>query len=109
MEELYTVSKNKFRLILGIRELTQWKPLEFKTRHNRIASSTLCWKPHLNNNPNKNTNPIFSTGSPPQPCPSEEKQKTNKNSVQMSPYMKLTQTTEPNLGEQKPKQERFQP
>ena len=33
--------------------------------------------------------------------PSEEKQ-TNKNSAQISPYTKLTQTTGPILGEQKP-------
>ena len=37
-----------------------------------------------------------------QPCPSEEKQ-TNKNSAQISPYMKLTKTTGPALGGQKPK------
>ena len=36
-----------------------------------------------------------------QPCPSEEKQ-TNKNSAQISPYTKLTQTTGPTLGGQKP-------
>ena len=41
-----------------------------------------------------------------QPCPSEEKQtnkQTNKNSAQILTYMKLTQTTGPNLGGQKPK------
>ena len=42
-----------------------------------------------------------------QPCPSEEKQteekKKKKPSPQISPYMKLTQTTGPNLGGQKPK------
>ena len=37
-----------------------------------------------------------------QPCPSEEKQ-TNKNSAQISPCRKLTQTTGPILGGQKPK------
>jgi len=37
-----------------------------------------------------------------QPCPPEEKQ-TTKNSAQISPYMKLTQTTGPTLGVQKPK------
>ena len=37
-----------------------------------------------------------------QPCPSEEKQ-TNKNSVQISLYKKLTQTTGPTSGGQKPK------
>ena len=41
-----------------------------------------------------------------QPCPSEEKQtnkQTNKNSAQISPYKKLTQTTGPTLGGQEPK------
>ena len=37
-----------------------------------------------------------------EPCPSEEKQ-TNKNSAQISSYTKLTQTTGPTLGGQKPK------
>ena len=37
-----------------------------------------------------------------QPCPSEEKQ-TNKNSAQISPYKKLTKTTGPTFGGQKPK------
>ena len=37
-----------------------------------------------------------------QPCPSEGKQ-TNKNSAQISPYIKLTQTTGPALEGQKPK------
>jgi len=36
-----------------------------------------------------------------QPCPSEEKE-TNKNSAQISPYTKLTQTAGPTLGGQKP-------
>ena len=60
--------------------------------------------PHLNNKQNKNTNPIISRQDYhlTQPCPSEEKQ-TNKNSAQISPYRKLTQTTGPTLGGQKPK------
>ena len=37
-----------------------------------------------------------------QPCTSEEKQ-TNKNSAQISPHTKLTQTTGPTLGGQIPK------
>ena len=40
-----------------------------------------------------------------QPCSSEEKQ-TNRNSAQISPYTKLTQTTGPTLGGQK--EERIQ-
>ena len=61
---------------------------------------------HLNNKQNKNTNPVISRQDYhlTQPCPSEEKQ-TNKqkNSAQISPYTKLTQTTERTLGGQKPK------
>ena len=72
------------------------------------TSSTPCRTPHLNNKQNKNTNQITSiqdyhlTPS----CPSEEKQtnkQTNKNSAQISPYMKLTETTGPTLGGQKSK------
>ena len=60
--------------------------------------------PHLNNKQNKNTNSIISRQvyHLTQPCPSEEKQ-INKNSPQISPYTKLTQTTGPTLGGQKPK------
>jgi len=60
--------------------------------------------PHLKNKQNKNTNPTISRQDYhlTQPCPSEEKQ-TNKNSAQISPYAKITQTTGPNLGGQKPK------
>ena len=44
----------------------------------------------------KNKNPVISRQDChlTQPCPSEEKQ-TNKNSAQISPYKKLTQTTGP--------------
>ena len=63
--------------------------------------------PHLNNKQNKNTNQIISRQDYhlTQPCPSEEKQtnNNNKNSAQITPYMKFTQTTGPNLGGQKPK------
>jgi len=60
--------------------------------------------PHLNNKQNKNRKPVISRQEHPltQPCQSEEKQ-TNKNSAQISPYTKLTRTTESTLGEQKPK------
>ena len=68
------------------------------------TSSTLCRTPHLNNKQNKNTNPIISRQvcHLTQPCALEEKQ-TNKNSAQISLYAKLTQTTGPTLGRQKPK------
>ena len=63
--------------------------------------------PHLNNKQNKNTNPIISKQDYhlTQPCPSEEKQTNEKKkfSAQISPYTKLTQTTGPNLGGQRPK------
>ena len=64
--------------------------------------------PHLNNTQNKNTNPIISKQDYHliQSCPSEEKQ-TNENSAQISPYSKLTQTTEPTLEGQKPKGRTF--
>ena len=60
--------------------------------------------PHLNNKQNKNTNQIISRQDYhlTQPCPSGEKQ-TNENSAQISPCTKLTQTTGPTLGGQKPK------
>ena len=70
----------------------------------------LCKMPHLNNKQNKNTNPIIRRQDYhlTQPCPSEEKQTNNNNnnkkhSTQISPYKKLTQTTGPTLGGQKPK------
>ena len=68
--------------------------------------------PHVNKkqkiqttNKQKNTNPIISRQDYCfiQPCPSEEKQ-TNKNSAQISANTKLTQTTGPNLGGQKPEE-----
>ena len=74
---------------------------EYKIWHHPTTSSTLCRMPHLNN---KNTKQIISRHNYQliQPCPSEEKQ-THKNSAQVSPYTKLTQTTGPTLGGQKPK------
>ena len=64
--------------------------------------------PHLNNKQNKNTKPVISRQDYhlTQPCPSEEKQtnkERNKNSAQIPPYRKLTQTIGPTLGGQKPK------
>ena len=59
-------------------ELTQRKPLEYKTQHHPTTSSTLWRTPHPNNK-QKNTNPVISRQDYhlTQPCPSEEKQ-TNK-------------------------------
>ena len=73
-----------------------------QTQHHPTTSSTLCRMPHLNNKQNKNTNPAISRHvyHLNQPCPSEEKQtnkQASKNSAQISPYKKLTQTTGPTL------------
>ena len=56
-------------------ELTQRKPLEYKTRHHPTTSSTLCSTTHLNNKQNKNTNQIISRQDHhlTQCCTSEEK------------------------------------
>ena len=60
-------------------ELTQRKPLEYKSRHHPTSNCTLRRTPHLNNNQNKNTNPIINRKDYhfTQCCPLEEKQ-TNK-------------------------------
>ena len=91
-------------------ELTQKKPHEYQTWYRPTTNSTLCRPPHLNNKQNKNANEIISRQGYhlTQPCPSEEKQ-TNKNSAQVSPYTKLTQTTGPTLEGRKQKEERIQP
>ena len=85
-------------------ELTQRKPLEYKTWHHPTTSSTLWRTPHLNHKQNKNTNPIISKQDYhfTHPCALEEKQ-MNKNSAQISPYTKLTQATGPTSEWQKPK------
>ena len=56
------------------------KPLEYKTQHHPITSSTLCKKPHLNNKQNKNTNLIISRQDYhlTQPSSSEENKQANK-------------------------------
>ena len=99
-EETGKVPEKEFRLMI----VKMIKSLENKTRPHSTTSSTPCRTPHLNNKQNKNTNPIISTQDYQltQPCPSEEKQ-TNKNSAQISPYTKLTQTTGPTLGRQNSK------
>ena len=83
-------------------ELTQKKPLEYKTRHHPATSSILCRMSHLNRKQNKNTNPVISRQDCHliQPRHLEEKQ-INKNSAQVSPCRKLAQTTGPTLGGQK--------
>ena len=76
-------------------ELTQKKPLEYKTWHHPTTSSTLCRMPYLNNKQSKNTNPIISKQDYhlSQPCPSEGKQvnkQTNKNSTNLTLYEAYT-------------------
>ena len=90
--------------------LTQRKPLGYKTQHHPATSSALCRTPRLSNKQNRSTRPTISRQGDPltQPCPSEEKQ-AGKNSAQISPYTKLTQTTWPTLGGKKPNEERIQP
>ena len=53
----------------------------------------------------KNTNPIISRQDYyfTQPCPSEQKQTNKQKFEQISPCTKLTHTTGPTLGGQKPK------
>ena len=61
-------------------ELTQRKPLQYKTQHHPTTSSTLCRMVHLNKKENKNTNPIISRQDYhlTQPYPSEEKQRNKR-------------------------------
>jgi len=59
--------------------------------------------PHLNNKQNKNTNPVISRQNYHLSLADQRKNKQTKNSAQISPYTKLTQTTGPTLGGQKPK------
>ena len=85
------------------KETTWIQDLASPNRH-----STLWRMPHLNNNnKNKNTDPIISRQNYrlTQPCPSEEKQ--TKTQHKSHPIHKLTQTTGPTLGGQKPKGRRY--
>ena len=79
-----------------------------ETWQNPTTSSSLCGTPHLNNKQTKKYKPNHQqTGLAPHSAwPSEEKQaskQTKKNSAQISPYRKLTQTTRPTLGRKKQK------
>ena len=89
------------------------KPLEYKTQHHPTTSS----------NPVKDTSSKQQTeqkykpnhqkaGLPPHsalPIKRKTNKQTNKNSAQISPYMKLTQTTGPTLEGRNQKEERIQP
>ena len=74
-------------------ELTQRKPLKYKTRHHPTTNSILCWMPHLSNRQNKNTYPIINRQDYhlTQPCSSEEKQ-TNKQKLSTNLTLYKTST-----------------
>ena len=80
---------------------TQRKPLEYKTRHHPTTSSTLCRTPHLSNKRKIQTQ--SSVDRITISLSLAYNKKPNKNSAQISPYTKLTQTTGPTLGGKKPK------
>ena len=66
--------------------------------------------PHLNKKQNKNSNPVISRQDYhlPQPLAHQRKNKqTNKNSAQISPYKKLTETTGPHLEWRNQKKKEF--
>ena len=69
------------------------QPLVYKTCHYPTGRSTLCRTPHQNKKQDKNTNQIISRQDYhlTQPIIGEKK----KNSAQVSPYVKLTETTAP--------------
>ena len=76
-----------------------------------LASSKHQYYPVQDASSKQQTKPKYKpkhqqTGLPPQsalPIRGKTNKETNKNSAQISPYMKLTQTTGPNLGGWKPK------
>ena len=80
------------------------KPPEYKICHHPTTSSTLCGTFHQSNN---NNNKIQTQSSADRITTSlslsyQRKNKQRKeNSAQISPYMKLAQTTESSLGGQK--------
>ena len=94
------INPREYQVVRTHKNKTTW----ITDQYHLTTSSTLGRTPCLNNKQNKNTNPVISRQyyHLTQPCPSEEKQ-TNKNSAQISLYVKLIQTTRPTLGGQKPK------
>ena len=77
------------------------KPLEYKTQHHPTTSSTLQdasskQQTKQKYKPNHQQTGLLSLAH-------QRKTNKQKNSAQISPYMKLTQTTGPTLGGQKPK------
>ena len=72
------------------------------------ASPNHQWHPVQDTSPKQQTKQKYKpnhqqTGLPPHSALTSEEKQTNKNSAQISPYKKLTQTTGPTLGGQKPK------
>ena len=110
---VYGVAQGRTRLkrLSSSSSSTERKPLEYKTRHHPTTSSTPCRMPHLNNNQNQNTSPVFSRQDHHLSFAHQRKNKKGKqkgkekqkSSAQISPCMKLTQTTGPNLGGQNQK------
>ena len=104
-------------------ELPQRKLLEYNTWHHPTTSSKMCKKPHLNDKQqtNKKYKPNHQQTGLPVCCQDSLSLalltasavritsalpiwgKTNRNSAQISPYMKLTQTIGPILGGNKSK------
>ena len=69
--------------------------------------TTVCRMPHLSHKQNKNTDQIISRRDY-HPLANQRKNKqANKNAAQISFYMKLTQTTGPNLGGQTKRKKEF--
>ena len=86
-------------------ELTQREPLEYKTLHHPTTSSThagcLIW---TTNKTKIQTQSSADGSTISLSLAYQENKQTNKNSAQISPYMKLTQATGPILGGKKPKE-----
>ena len=81
--------------------MPQRKALEYKTQHHPTISNTLCRMLHPHKQ-NKTTNQISSSRIPTSFGLAQERKnkQTKKYSAQISPYMKITQTTGPTLGGQ---------
>ena len=89
----------EYQIVLTSTKETNW----VQDQATPTTSSTLWRTPHPNNKKDKNTTKSSTDRiTTSQPCTSEEKKK-KKISAQISPYKKLTQTTGPTLGGQKPK------
>jgi len=87
-----------------VRSHMQKKHLNTRPNHHPTTSSTLCRTPYLSKQQTKQKyKPNYQQTGLPLHSALPIKGKVNKNSAQISPYTKLTQTTGPSLGGQKPK------